>query len=1366
MISKFSVKKPYTVFVAVIAVIVIGIVAVTRMTMDLLPNMTLPYVVVITVDPGASPAEVEQKVTAPLEATLATTSNLKNMQSVSRNSYSTIILEYEQTSNMDSTMIEIQQGLDQVKGTLGEGVASPMVMQLNPDMIPIMVAAVTVEGADNIQTADYVSSDVVPQLEGVEGVASVTATGSVEETVQVTLNRDKIDKLNEKIKKAIDDQFTEAEEEIDKNKADLESGKAELESGKNQMAGQLASGKAELDTQKTQLYATSADMDQNLMVMEAGKALLEEIISKVSSLTGEIADLKAQIESFRSLLSLVEDGVMTPEQFLESVGMEVEEARNRLAELRKQLIDKYEEFRDTVEPVAEQYGINLDGLSQSILEQARAAAEEAAKNPYVQKAEEVIEGAEEKIEETGEKIEGAVEDFEESGKNFVNEANKRFDELEAMLDIEPAVKALTEALTKLNVGIETIKSAQDQIKQGKIQISQAEVMLNKNEVLGELKIAEAQSQIMMGEAGISQAESAIDKAKEDARNAADLNSILSLDTVSGLLIAQNFDMPAGYAGDYLIRVGEDIPDVESLRDLVLIDLGMDGVDVIRLSDIADVEQVNNADSVYAKVNGNAALLLTFEKQTGYSTGDVTDNIIDRFGVLERNLDKPTKFSILMDQGVYIDIIVKSIAQNMLLGAGLAIIILIIFLRDIKPTIIIACAIPISVIFAVVLMYFTGITLNIISMSGLTLGIGMLVDNSIVVIENIFRLRKEEGMSVKKAAVYGASQVAGAITASTLTTICVFLPIVFTEGLTRQLFVDMGLTIAYTLTASLVVALTLVPAMAQGLLRKAKMKEEGRGRFYDIFGRIVGTALKLKVVVFLVVIAALVISVALSVSKGTAFFPEMTSTQITVTLSPPEDEERTFEEMVGYSDVLMERVQSIESVETVGAMMGSGSLLGSFGGGESDNVTMYILMDENTKFSNDEIADAIMGFSEDIDCEVSVNTNMMDMSMMTGSGVRVQIKGRDLDKLASLAEEVAEEIGKVEGIEKVDPGVGDMTDELMVSVDKVKAAEYGMTVAQVFTLVSAELSDAKSMTSISTDVKDLDIFVNTDDQAAVTIDDIKKITFEYTDKISGDTETVPLSRIVTFTERKEKDSISRDAQVRYIEVNAELKEGYNVGIVGGNVKNAIKNISIPEGYTIKTTGEDETINEAMRQVLLMLLLAVILIYLIMVAQFQSLLSPFIIMFTIPLAFTGGFAALFFASKEISIIAMVGFVMLSGIIVNNGIVLVDYINQLRREGMAKRDAIIEASKTRLRPVLMTALTTIISMSTMAMGMGQGTEMSQPMAIVVVGGMIYGTILTLVVVPCIYDALNRERDMREEDLDMPEMDSSKDDFPEETE
>ena len=321
--------------------------------------------------------------------------------------------------------------------------------------------------------------------------------------------------------------------------------------------------------------------------------------------------------------------------------------------------------------------------------------------------------------------------------------------------------------------------------------------------------------------------------------------------------------------------------------------------------------------------------------------------------------------------------------------------------------------------------------------------------------------------------------------------------------------------------------------------------------------------------------------------------------------------------------------------------------------------------------------------------------------------------------------------------------------LKIKVNKKKAADYGLTVAQIFGSISKEIASTRATTSIETDIKDFDVFVETDEQAKITVDDLKKLKLEYVDREENETKEVYLSNIATFEESEELSQVLRSNQNRYVNVTASVDDDHNIGLVGKEVEQRLKDVAIPEGYSITMEGEDETINEAMRQVLLMMALAVVLIYLIMVAQFQSLKSPFIIMFTIPLAFTGGFFALFLAGKAVSVIAMVGFVMLAGIIVNNGIVLVDYINQLRREGMSKAEAIIESAKTRLRPVLMTALTTIISMSTMAVGMGKGTEMSQPMAIVVVGGMIYGTVLTLVLVPCLYDAFNKEKDMTEEEI-----------------
>jgi HAE1 family hydrophobic/amphiphilic exporter-1 len=391
----------------------------------------------------------------------------------------------------------------------------------------------------------------------------------------------------------------------------------------------------------------------------------------------------------------------------------------------------------------------------------------------------------------------------------------------------------------------------------------------------------------------------------------------------------------------------------------------------------------------------------------------------------------------------------------------------------------------------------------------------------------------------------------------------------------------------------------------------------------------------------------------------------------------------------------------------------------------------------------------MELAKDVDCDVEVSASMMDMQALMGNGISVMIKGRNIETLQNLAREVAASMEGIVGIEELDDGLDDMTKTLMISVDKKKAADYGLTVAQIYGVIAGELASTNATTAIETDIKDYDVFVETDKQANVTIDDLKKLKLTYTDRKENEEKEIALSSVATFTEGEELSQVLRDNQSRYVKVSASIDADHNIGLVGNEVKEKLKNVAVPEGYSITMNGEDETINEAMRQVLLMMLLAVILIYLIMVAQFQSLKSPFIIMFTIPLAFTGGFFALFLAGKAVSVIAMVGFVMLAGIIVNNGIVLVDYINQLRREGKDKKEAIIESARTRLRPVLMTALTTIISMSTMAVGMGKGTEMSQPMAIVVVGGMIYGTILTLVLVPCLYDAFNKEKDMTEEEL-----------------
>lgn len=1327
MISKFSVKRPYTVFVVVIAVIVIGVVAMMRSTMDLLPDMNLPYVLIITTDMGASPEAVEKNVTAPLEASLATTSNLKNIQSMSYNSYSTIILEYEQNANMDATMIEIQQSIDQIKGTFDDGIGTPIAMQLNPDMLPVMVAAVNVDDMNSIQLSDYVDSDILPQLESIEGVASVSSTGGITETIKVTMNQDKIDDLNEKIMADIESEFDDAKEELADAKEEVEDGQDAVDEGKETLADTIGENTANLQATQIELYQTADDLETQKDTYQDTYDTLGDTIDTLNTTYDGAVTIVDAIAQLDTAIEGLETAISTAEAAMEAATAAASSGAGTDASMATQ-----------TDASSTSDGSGADASSGYSSEYSIDALQTQLDSLKSQKS---------TLETQLNTINSSIAANGSSMADYGITLN-------TYEDIPAAVATLETTRATIAEGITTIEDAIEDVESGKTTTKEALETLSSTGITQSINLAETASTLSNSLSTIESAEDTLEDTMESTMDAADLNNVLSLDTLNNLLIAQNFDMPAGYAsgdgGQYLVKVGDAVPDAETLADTVLIDLKMDSVGEIKLSDVADVEEVNDSQEVYAKLNGSPGILISFEKQTGYSTGEVTDSILEKFESLKKTEDESPDFAVLMNQGVYIDIIAKSIVQNILLGAALAIIVLLVFLKDFRPTVIIACAIPISLIFAVVLMYFTSISFNIISLSGLTLGIGMLVDNSIVVIENIYRIRKE-GESIKKAAVYGASQVAGAITASTLTTICVFLPIVFTDGLTRQLFVDMGLTIAYTLTASLLVALTLVPAMAQGLLRNSKSAEEDKsGKLMNGYGNFIGKILKFKPLVFLVVILLLAASVFLSLSRGTQFMPEMQSDQVTVNLAVPDDVEMSFEEITAESDKLVERILEIDDVETVGAMMGNGSTLGALSGDSGSGVSMYILLDENTKLSNSEITKMIEERAEDLTCEATVSASMMDMDLLTGSGISVMIKGRDIQILQKLAAESAAAIESVKGTTDVDDGLEDMTKTFEISVDKSKAADYGLTVAQVYTSVAAKLASTTSTTTVEAALKDFDVFVQTDEQSEITIDDLKKMTLEYTDTSdNNETKEVKLSKIATFTEGEELSSVQRDNQNRYISVSASLEDGYNIGLVGNQVQAELNKIDVPEGYSVTLRGENETINDAMHQLMLMLLLAVVLIYLIMVAQFQSLKSPFIIMFTIPLAFTGGFLLLYVTGMSVSVIAMIGFVMLSGIIVNNGIVLVDYINQLRREGMSKHDAIVMSSKTRLRPVLMTAITTIISMSTMALGFGKGTELSQPMAIVVVGGLVYGTLLTLVVVPCLYDAFNKERDMTEEEI-----------------
>lgn len=1268
MLSKFSVKKPYTVVVGIVLILILGIVSFQNMTADLLPNMNLPYAAVMTTYPGASPEEVEASVTRPIEQSMATVSSIQQVQSVSQENVSMVILEFGQEADMDSVTLEMREKLDQIKGYWPEEVANPVVVKMNPTMLPIMVSAVSAEGENSADASRTITEKVLPELESIEGVASVTTSGTVEEKIEVVLQPEKIRQINDRIQEQVNQQVTQAKAALDTAKAQVESGKAALEAGTSEAASQMGQAEAELARKSAQISQAQLEIQEKLSELNLAET---QIGQAQMQLEVKLQELKAQKQALQALAD-----------HTDKEGLQAE---------YDQLCARIEELQNTGQEIP---------------------AEMQAKKVLMEKQLDAL-----------------------------NKFSEYMIALQEQISRLEAKKAeLADSLAQIRSGKQLMEQTKTQLAAGQIGLAEVQGQISSAQVEAFSKLAEGSSALAAGESMVQLQEQQLNQAQEEISENADVSSMLTADMIQTLLAAQNFNMPAGYVEEhgirYLIRVGDKIRSLEDLKNLTLLDT--EGMDPIRLSDVADIQTADNSGSSYAKINGKNGILLSIQKQTGYSTGEVSDRLLEKMESLEKEYEG-IQCVTLMDQGVYIDMVINSVLQNLVFGSVLAVLILLVFLKNYRPTLIIACSIPISILTAIVLMYFSGVTLNIISLSGLALGVGMLVDNSIVVIENIYRMRNEEQASAKTAAIEGAKQVAGAISASTLTTVCVFLPIVFTKGITRQLFIDMGLTIGYSLGASLVVALTVVPMMSAGLLKRIETKESSLFvRVKKEYVTLLSFALRKKGLVLTGVLLLLALSGIAALSRGTEFMPTMESTQMSMTVET--EKGTSLEDTAAVADRVTEKIETIKDVRDIGAMISGQSITG-MGGDSKNQVQYYILTEEKRTLSDQELKKEILKATKDLPCAVNISQSGMDMSSLGTSGISIEIKGKELDRLQEMAKKTAEIVKGVKGTKNVSDGMEDTTGELRVLVNKEKAAAYNLTVAQVYQELAGEVAEASSKTTLSTEDSDYDIYVSDAENTTKTRKDIQELIL-HVEMQDGTAKDVPLKEIADFEEAEGLQAVSRKDQSRYMNVTAELEEGENIGLVSRRVEKALKKLDIPNGYEVRMAGEDETIRESMTELMKMLGLAVIFMYLIMVAQFQSLRSPFIIMFTIPLAFTGGLLGLFLTGNAVSVIAMIGFVMLSGIIVNNGIVFVDYTNQLMEDGMEKQEALIEAGKTRLRPIIMTALTTILGLLTMAFGMGMGADMIQPMAIVTIGGLLYGTILTMFVVPCIYDLFVREK------------------------
>ena len=1297
---KFSVKKPLTVFVAVLAVLVLGVVAYLKMTPDLLPNMDFPYVIIVTADPGASPESVETEITRPMEQTMATLDRIKSVTSTSQNSMSMVVLEFEDGINMDTVSVDIQQRIEMLRGRWDDSVATPYVLKINPSMLPVEVAAVVYEGKDIHALSDFVADTLTGKLEGISGVAGVEVSGTVTSQAHVILSQEKLDVLSGTLAEAINRQLDDAEGQLKDAKARIEAARSAIADAQESAIGGAVEN-------------ALGTVQQGLITLQQQRRELTERREKLQSLSDELSRVDAELVTVRAQIAA-----------LEAAEEPTEEQEAELTTLRKQEAE-------------------LTARRQTIEAQLRAMGT-------------------------------APEELQQQ----LEELQKSLDQVNDAIDHLTEDSTITDLSRQVTGGVLSGLDALGQMTAGTVQITQA------------------LTQIEQGLASVEAYRSKV------ARQS-DLGSMLGINTISAILTAQNFSMPAGYIRDndgvqYMVSVGDEFESRDQLENLLLFDLGIDGVAPIYLKDVADVFITDDSDQIYTKINGEHGVIATFTKQSNFATAEVSDNIARRLAQLEK--DYPgLRFKPLMDQGDYIHLIVRSILSSLLWGALFSVVVLFLFLRDWRPTLITLLSIPTSVIFAVVLMYFTGVTINMISLSGLAVSVGMLVDNSVVVIENIYRLRSK-GATVVQAAVSGAQQVLGAIVASTLTTVCVFLPIVFVEGITKQLFTDLALTMGFSLMASLLVALTLVPAMASGLLRRERTVKPGLlDRVYPVYRRAIGWSLDHKAAVLGLALLLLIGSAWGALSRGFTFMPEMDMNNLNVTVTMPENCSR--EKAVELADEVAKRAMTVDNIDTVGAMMDSGGRMAMMGrqGGAYD-VTLYITLPEG-EFGM-AAGRQIEALCDDLPCQVTA-APVMNMDMLTGSGISIKLYGDDMEDLQTAAQALARRMETVPGTADVSDGLEEAAPALHVSIDRTEAMKKGMTVAQIYLQITAALTDSATNAGMTLDDTSMDVVIESAQGSRLTREKLLDLVIDpdssavsmggmssmmgamggsmsggmsgmsgmsgampsagedlssfagLTGEGSGEDRSFRLGDVATVEETVSLNTIQRDQQRRYLTVSAGVAEGYNITRVTAAVQQAVGGVELPDTVTVSFDGENEAIMEAMQQLLLMMVLGVLLVYFIMVAQFQSLKSPFIVMFTIPLAFTGGFLALLISGIEVSVISLIGFVMLVGIIVNNGIVLVDYINQQRMAGMERREAIIDAGVTRMRPILMTSLTTILGLIVMALARNVGTSMMQPVALVCIGGLLYATLMTLFVVPCMYDMMNKRELRKVDEADLKTLD-----------
>ena len=1276
--EKFSVKKPFTVLVAVIMVLMLGFVSISNMQTNLLPDVNTPFLMVVTVYPGASPERVESEVSDVMQNALGTVAGVESVTATSAENYSLLLMQFSDDTDMNSAMVKVSNKVDQTTASLPSSCLTPSIIEYSLNMNAFMTAAVSREGSDVYDLSEFVSDTLVPYVERKGGVSSVSTNGLIEKMVQVQLSQEKIDAINEKLLEVIDVQLADARKQ-------LESAEAQIEAGRK-----------EYDRQFKNYNKTVSDTVMQQFSGQVGEAV--ETVRKQA---------QALLDSVNQLIAVVQE-----------------------PEIQQALIDVRDGLQRVMDKFNETGMKDIDSLIEIVAE----------------------------LRDITDKLTGALQQLQQRLNTEAGTEGSTAADLADDLQVQQSLNTIYNTLN------DVIK-AMDDVPGLMSTFSDALGTYSQQQMQAYMKFTEAREMLNEYEKQLAEAKQTYADAEEKAMASSDVSKLLDIDTLAQLIYAQNFSMPAGYVKDssgksWLLKVGEEYDSIEDISGALL--LHVDGFGDVRLSDVADVEVIDNAEASYTRLNGERAAVLKIYKGATSSASEVSDNCLSAFQELEAQYDG-LHVVVLSNQGNYITIIVKSILSSMVIGAALAIIVLALFLRDVKPTLVVGFSIPLSVLFAVVLMYFTGMDLNVMTLAGLSLGIGMLVDNSIVVIENIYRLRGR-GVPAARAAVQGAKQVGMSVVASTLTSVCVFLPVVFSSSIVKSLMQPMSLCIGYCLMASLIVALTVVPAAASTVLKKAEPKQlKWFDKIQDKYAKSLEWCFRHRALPLLAAVVLLAFCGWRVFSMGVELLPTITSNEAIVTLSTTKDLSK--EDSYAIAGKAVEAMLGVDHVEEVGITTDTrvaGMDIGQLGlpttitdllnaANSYGTYQVNVMLDESLSSSEIETArqaleDALSGI-EDCTAKVEIS-GMQELTSQLASGLSVKIYGADSETLSQLSEKVVDIVNDTEGFANATNGLGsgDATINLQIDRDKVRA--YGLTVAQVYQQIAAKLTTTTTaQTPVTVDGSTMSVQIS-NNLDPVTKENMMDITFETT-VMSADgttsTGTCTLADMATWDTGSAPDSITSEDQTQYVSVTADTLDGYNTTVQARVLEKKLNEFALsdemPEGCSFSMGGESDSVNFMVNEMVQWLALALPFVYLVMVAQFQSLLSPFIVLFTIPLAFTGGLLGMLFTGQQLTMISLMGFIVLMGTVVNNGIVFVDYANQLRLGGMERRAALIATGKTRMRPILMTTLTTVLAMLQLVFSNDMASQLMSGMAIVIICGLSYATLMTLYIVPILYDILFRK-------------------------